>query len=69
MVRLQSIAHHLLPLPVSLLVTLQALINTSGGFRNLESGVQPLVCEAHLKLLGCYTYFQSRECIHDTRHY
>ena len=61
MVRLQSIAHHLLPLPVSLLVTLQALINISGGFRNLESRVQPLACEAHLKFVGCYAYFKSRE--------
>jgi len=24
----------------------------SGGFRNLERGIQPLACEAHLQILG-----------------
>jgi len=32
--------------------------NTSGGFRNLERGVQPLACEAHPKIFGCHTHFQ-----------
>ena len=36
-------------------------IETSGGFRNFERGVQPLACEAQPKILGCHAHFRSRK--------
>ena len=34
---------------------------TSGGFRNLERGVQPLAREAQPKIWGCQAHFRSRK--------
>ena len=39
--------------------------HTSGGFRNLERGVQPLVHEMRPKHLCCHTHYRSHECNHD----
>ena len=36
-------------------------ISFSGGFRNLERGVQPLVREAQPKIWGCHAHFRSRK--------
>ena len=41
----------------------------SGGFRNLERGVQPLVREAHPKIVGLPRLLPSHGCIHDTHNY
>ena len=41
-------------------------IASSGGFRNLERGVQPLAREMRPKIWCCHTHYRSRECIHDT---
>ena len=36
-------------------------LDSSGGFRNLKRGVQPLVRESQPKILGCHAYFRSRK--------
>ena len=45
----------------------RTLTQPSGGFRNLERGVQPPAHEAQAKFLGCHGNFRSHKCTHDTR--